>query len=58
MIKVFNVSSLHERYVNETDEEKAARYAANKLRIEEMIASWDKFAEEFPEAARQMKCAA
>jgi hypothetical protein len=58
MIKVFNVSALHERYANETDEEKTARYAANKKRITDMVEAWDKFAKEHPEAAKQMRCAA
>lgn len=58
MIKTFKVSDLHKQYENETDEQKAARYAANKKRITDMVGAWDKFAKEFPEAAKQMRCAA
>lgn len=58
MIKTFKVSDLHKKYENETDEAKAARYAANKKRITDMVEAWDKFAKEFPEAAKQMRCAA
>lgn len=56
MIRSFSVSDLEKFYENETPEERAARYAANKERTERMLASWKEFEEKHPEIARTMVC--
>lgn len=56
MSHTFRLANLRKFYAGETDAQRAAREKANKLRIEEMVKSWNEFKTNYPDLAKRMVC--